>query len=486
VESLINLHGRPKRKKTKARQPQECLLLCLGEVYKGIGFVQKAQIQTIEDLGYRPVVVFLPWPGCTEADSLALESKIRREFFKLPGYIGNSRKATFRMLHPGKSFESLRTLNLIASGDCELHDLRTYATYCKGLRLPPFILEKIREEHFEAIYCNYIFFADLLTRYPEIDRNKVRIELHDCQALQNILRRGYDQLRKDNEESLWKRVDASEQAFEQQEINQFSHISCVDPTIEKTLSLKKQAVVLRPYQEISADTIALAKDEALLKRRFIELLDKSSLDAEQREHCKKNGIDLIYIGSEHEANVISMEWFMDEVFYPYLSAFGVELYLAGAICQRFDVIKGVQLLGFVDDPVVAQIAAKVVALPTVIGTGMPTKVVETLTLGQCFAANDRSFSSLKSVALEDNLATSDARGMARDILRLLGDKEKRSERGAAGTRFAKKHYGSGQYSGALSKFLFEKTTQLPEQKFVPHAEYRAEFESERSKVFELF
>jgi hypothetical protein len=158
-------------------------------------------------------------------------------------------------------------------------------------------------------------------------------------------------------------------------------------------------------------------------------------------------VDVILVGSDHPANVASIRRFIHQVHAAHLAPHGVNLLLvgrSGMALQPGDLVPGLFALGEVDvlDPLYR--IARVVAVPTSVGTGTPIKALDALARGLCVSVSDFVDRALDLAAYGFPMCA-EPHEFAADIRELLTSEEARLERIALAEEFAADQLGPQTY-----------------------------------------
>jgi hypothetical protein len=154
---------------------------------------------------------------------------------------------------------------------------------------------------------------------------------------------------------------------------------------------------------------------------------------------KYGGIDVIIVGSDHPANLRSIEQFIEQVFRPCLEPEGVTVLLVGRSGDALQLDESatgrLMAIGEVAslDPLYAM--ASVVAVPTVTGSGTPIKVLDAFARGLCVSIPKFVDRALGLTALGFPMTDTPAEFGA-DILTLLRSPKARQDRIGLARRFA--------------------------------------------------
>jgi hypothetical protein len=158
-------------------------------------------------------------------------------------------------------------------------------------------------------------------------------------------------------------------------------------------------------------------------------------------------VDVIVVGSDHPANVASIRRFIHQVHAAHLAPHGVNLLLvgrSGMALQPGDLVPGLFALGEVDvlDPLYR--IARVVAVPTSVGTGTPIKALDALARGLCVSVSDFVDRALDLAAYGFPMCA-EPHEFAADIRELLTSEEARLERITLAEEFAADQLGPQTY-----------------------------------------
>jgi glycosyltransferase involved in cell wall biosynthesis len=149
-------------------------------------------------------------------------------------------------------------------------------------------------------------------------------------------------------------------------------------------------------------------------------------------------VDVILVGSDHPANIASIRRFIHEVHALHLVPQDVNLLLvgrSGMALEPGDMVPGLFALGEVEalDPLYR--IARVVAVPTSVGTGTPIKVLDAFARGLCVSVSDFVDRALDLSAYGFPICAA-PHVFAADILGLLMSEEARRDRIALAQEFA--------------------------------------------------
>lgn len=154
-------------------------------------------------------------------------------------------------------------------------------------------------------------------------------------------------------------------------------------------------------------------------------------------------VDLLYISSNHKANVSGLKWFFSEVYEPYLAQHQLSVIVAGSICRHpgWPRDKRIFLIDQVENLAPLYAAARIVILPITEGAGSPVKTYEALAHGRPIVGTSTAFRGIETGSGEF-IVRDDPEEFAEAILDLMNSPAERrqaaerSRRGAARYDFA--------------------------------------------------
>ena len=157
-------------------------------------------------------------------------------------------------------------------------------------------------------------------------------------------------------------------------------------------------------------------------------------------------IDVLLVSSQHAANIISMRWFLNKVFKPFLGHDAVRVTIVGNISKAVSATHpNLRFTGQVRDIQPYYEAAKVIALPVTAGAGIPIKTLEALALGKAVVATSGALRGLSNGSARALPAFDEAEAFATEIHRLIADPAEREERAQAGQSVADDAYSRSAY-----------------------------------------
>lgn len=433
----------------------------LGGDSGGSEFVQQAHLSALNALGYRVFMIDLAWPY-QSAESYRVWKDQR----------------VSRFLQADDKPMALPLFGTVASGrDVQATFLNEdYMAKREGLshRAQRGFLERFFElnsltaqlvEQISAglVFTNYAYSVPLVRKLMSGQTYKLIVELHDWLAEQNRIRR---------------RIRDGE-SFDTEANDALDTIEAADE--RKCAAMADQAIAISGplrdlYDNADGVNVDLLRPMAPLPARDAgtdftdpdranEFLRQNLTDADYLncalllEAEGAVSLDLLFVGTDHAANILSLEAFLRYVFFPHIAKTGAKLFLAGTIGRALRKMKLAELetqstsivpLGIVADLVPLYHMAKVTVLTVSEGTGFPTKVIETLSQGQAFTINSRALYDLADEAKSRFSVTETADETAQDILNLLGDETTRKDRGSAGAGFAQAFFGRERYVSQMA------------------------------------
>ncbi len=440
-----------------------CVYVCMAEYVGGLGFVQRAQAEALRKLGYTIIAIGIPWYtqraeffDGVKKTLLATHIKRPREFqdmIPLTVRVGDG--AADRRFHDVFNYSELH--------EFFLHSVFTefYAHVCGTT---PLIDQVLAHVNYDLVVTNYSFTVGLAERFTKGGTVPLLVETHDNHSHQNYIRRKLrgESITSEAQEQALVQIDLHHEMATANRADLALHISkSLDDLYHQHVSTLK-GLILRPFVVPHQRTHPFPDGVA----RFDQLVQRNGAGASNLLfEFFENGsttIDLLFFGTNHPANNISLENFLTDVFIPHLMDRGLKIFIAGNICDHISSLEALQearvrdaitLLGMVRDVRDFVFAAKVVVLYVDEGTGFPTKVIETLAFGQAFSINERALYELAAPARDYFPVHSGAKDMAEDIITLLSSREAREKRGAAGLRFYETHFSEKTYLSRLRQSL---------------------------------
>lgn len=479
--SLQNLHtvategGSRTRKHTGKRQraPRRriCLYVPIAQFSGGNGFVQRAHIDALRSLGYFVVIVGAPW------------------FFESPEYFkrNSQYKLMNRYLSDDESLRGCLVLFPKLRDDClargfldksvspkwETMSHEAQASYYENVVTPGLLVSDVLKTfRFDVCLANYSFCMPLIESLRQLSATRyspIVLETHDFHFIQNRLRR--KEKLKDNFDAsvdavLYKRDEASEVAMAGQ-AECLLHISRPLARQYGVVDGVRQEV-LRPYLTSAYGPRAAAPINQFETQDVFAFCGGSGneISSVSQLHLTRNqslnSIDLLFYGTGHPSNALSLVEFLSEALREHLIARSIRLFVAGDICTQLeqsgaatDLIESgtVVLLGRVDSIRDVVAASKVVVLYVSEGTGFPTRVIEVMGAGQAFTINHRALIDLSEEAANFFPVCQTPADMADDILKLLDSREARDARGAAGLAFYNTFFDKTNYIRQLASAI---------------------------------
>ncbi|MGD0105193.1 MAG: glycosyltransferase family 4 protein [Rhodopila sp.] len=142
--------------------------------------------------------------------------------------------------------------------------------------------------------------------------------------------------------------------------------------------------------------------------------------------------DLLLVGSEHGLNIVSLRWFLDRVWRPYLEARSVSVAIAGRAgdhaCKAAYDSPFLHFLGFVEDLETIRSWCRMTVVPDTGGAGISRKMLTTLAAGHPIATTRVGLRGLDRSIAQALPAHNAAEALATDILALIDDPARLRER----------------------------------------------------------
>ncbi len=470
IATLTGLHDPAPRPAAPAEPaPLVCYIPAL-PVDGGHGFVQRAHLVMLSQMEASTVVLGLPWANIIDGLAYFKRDTVVR-YFDDP--VWRSKPLYFVGLNDTESFR--RIFARYHRRDVELfhHDafealVRDYIT------LGPVFTAFLALRHPDRVVANYTWMAPLAQRLQDLTGARTVCEVHDFQTQQNVFRRqsraaaaalsaATDPDAAPVTETVFDRGFAAEAAAEARTLHDFDERVFISRTLQEDLARHggpEGAVIYPPNATLPApETFNLDRDD-LLDGDHLAELDLSRLAPNMADPGRSHAIDVVFVGTAHAANITSLRFFLDDVLPLLPQERRINIFIVGNIEQGFTpeqkdalAARHVFFMGRVTSVTDWYLAAKVVLLPVIEGTGFPTKVIEALSLGQCFSAMAGAFYELAGQIGDDFAVARDAGEMAADIAHLLADPQARAARGAAGQAFYRRIFGFGDYLDRWGRVL---------------------------------
>jgi len=394
----------------------------------GAAAVQNGQLRFLNETGYRHASVFVVKSHPSDPDFALWMERANEYWFKSGSAFC---WLSYYILPPKQDAPSLMD-------DIKAADLLSIPDSLKGF---------VRSGKIDLVWTNYITSLPLLQNLGVVGRVPIVLETHDIQSYQYAIRRGseVDDEELSQEMTLIAQADRIVSISEPETLCLAAHlgldriVTAAPVSFEAPLSIEDLAAAQDLGEVVSSAQSDLSFVDFNTAMSQQELWQFSRLVAAQ-------GIDLLFVSSIHDPNMISFDWFLEKVYAPYLAPLGVNLLLAGALSstdwalerqRRFP--ETIFLAGRVGSLRPLYAAAKVVILPITAGAGVNIKTVEALGYGKPIAATSLAFRGLAS-EVEGFPTFDEPIGFAARIRELLAsdalrrDEAERSWRSAAARR----------------------------------------------------
>lgn len=186
-----------------------------------------------------------------------------------------------------------------------------------------------------------------------------------------------------------------------------------------------------------------------------DVLDAAGVGLETAQGVREaTSMDLLFVSSNHSANVSGLRWFLGEVYLPHLADAGVSLFVAGSIVEAggWPSHENLHFLGRTRDLDPLYAAAKIVVLPIIEGAGSPVKTYEAIQRGAAIVATGIGVRGVKGDLSCLRIADAPA-DFARHVRELLDSTELRREASAGAFRLARTLSDRTKYFDAMNHAL---------------------------------
>lgn len=444
---------------------KNAVYFALGGDSGGSEFVQQGHIATLSDLGLLTYLVDFPWPFQDASSYLAWKKERMVRFYKNTG--------PTRFLPLFGEMYSPTGSEAGFSNDAHMEKRETLVHSAQKAYLEHFFsLNSVSRKVFsknspDIIFSNYAYSLPAVTKvFP--DRNyKLAVELHDWLAHQNRIRR-----------KIRDEIDFDPNWNDQLDLLEIQDE--IDTAQLADVAIAISGPLAKSYQENSNANVTLLRPITPTEK-----WDNTELDLNDPNACKeylktnisrsrymdvalklrttpKVTIDLLFVGTNHPANNVSLLSFLENIFFPHLAPKGLKLFIAGTIAKALKDADSEMMskysdsiiaLGRVDKLEPLYQMAKIIVLMITEGTGFPTKVIEAMSAAQCFVVNDRALYDLASEARCFFAVSESPEEMADDILRLSEDIELRRERAKNGFEFVETFFSRTNYYKQMASLL---------------------------------
>ena len=270
------------------------------------------------------------------------------------------------------------------------------------------------------VLCNYGHLMPVVRRLGLGDR-PVICETHDVRAEQHRIQNGLAAVDPDNE------------TLEVEAWGRSAGVVFINDDERKAFGSKFPEVpavtaipFFIPVESGSDDTGFVTPASSLLKAAAGSSATPTSMVLDlvrRRNGSRADGRKVVlFVGSDHDANVESLDWYIQNVHIRRLASQGIELMVAGNIAKSYQGMSypGVHFLGRVDDLDDVYLCADVTVLPVTAGTGMPIKTIDSVLRKMPFVATHAAVKAVPElVAAVETF--DDPNGFADEVVRLLSN-----------------------------------------------------------------
>ncbi len=411
---------RPVAEVERFQQPNGSVLMLMDggamTASSGASSVAHSQLRFLTDHGFTIDLLLIGWPSygprmVTYLPSRALKHRLQDYNVR---HVWQADMGPAEHYHHGPrwwTYQRLRTRWLTKRGYLwdHLEALDTLYT------IPDHALRTTATTPYRFVLLNYAFNFPILDKL-DLGDTPVICETHDIQSKQRAFARKEDQ------------VDEAELRYELELLARCKSLIAINHEEQEQLSEllpDTQVVYNLPLIQPRALTAAAFAGAGSCKDIVHCCIPQAyqHVRPRERELEREETVDLLYVSSYHQPNVVSLWWFYREVFSPYLRDAGVNLFVAGDIAEAalpFEEGDRVYLLGRLEDLDPLYAATKVVILPIIAGAGTAIKTLEALALGKPVVGTSLAFRGLRDIEkLVEPMICDDPRHYAETISRLL-------------------------------------------------------------------
>lgn len=366
---------------------------------EGSESVYRSQLEFLHERGYFVIQLVAPYPARWRLDhpwQFDASKFVRDQEIVLNFRHGQAIEQVFHSLEHG--------------GDV----LANFTAAWGEIEVPGLIKKIIENCRPKFAVVNYAHHRPIISRLVK-DSIPMILETHDIQALQYAIQQD-------------RPVDEAQIAKEMELVASFDQIVSIS---------KSEAVIF-------ADHCGTAKTHWCMPY----------VSAPTAHAAKDSQYDLLFVGSGHHANLVSLHWFIDRVYGPLLHPQGLTLAVVGDAGGHVDADRfggAVTCPGRVPALDEWYDKSAVVVLPVVAGAGVPIKVIDAMTRAMPFVLTDFPAKAM-DLPPEIPLARTPMQ-FAEQVLALLSDQAERQRRAEQGAAFAKAKASREHYFKVWDKVL---------------------------------
>lgn len=303
-----------------------------------------AQTMILKKLGCEVDFLYVQEKGLNRKDSEMFE----RQYVQTKEYWGEN----FFYLEVGKIEKIIKNcLSIFRKHFCGGHE-GVYDKY--PFFLTSFVKNLQKTNNYDVCYVNYYYLTKL---FKKIKFEKMACLTHDVIAYKNL---------KVNERSYW--IDAHQEA---------------------------------KAMQLCTDLFAVQEEEA----NYFKILSPNShiyniySQYEYNATAPTNNKNIVFLSGNNGFNQNGLKWFVKDVFPLIRTAFpDSKLIIAGGICKvikgQYDDVEGIELMGYVDNPIDLYKLGDVAINPVYQGTGLKIKTFEAIAYGKVTLVHPHSMAGV--------------------------------------------------------------------------------------------
>jgi hypothetical protein len=377
---------------------------------EGSSHVFRAQTEYFANRGFRVAdVVVVTWDGAGES-----EPDFYERLFE-----GTKHHTTFYTFFIQRPPEQAGVENgSLSSASYNRLSFNYEAKWLLDADLPAGLVRMIAANEPSISLVNYAHYA---SARGLLGRGKILLEMHDLRSRQYAIERGSRDFEgRDILQEIRSAATADGIIF----INEREEAVFKEIVSRKTLNSAAAFPVTRGEAEENGSSDL--DDKRDLLETFFAATDQQRTNL--RAFAWPAGVrqpNLMFVGSGHVSNTVSLDWFLSEVFLPYLLPLGMKLHVFGSIAKRYQqTVPGVVFHGTVRHIRPLYQFADIVVLPIKAGTGLPIKSLDAIRARVPLVATTNAFEAIANAG-EFLTFFDEPTDFAHEILSLASDEAKR-------------------------------------------------------------